>query len=65
MTYDRDEAIAEMAKRQLQIIRLSDAELGKWRSETSAAYPRLKEKLVPPDLFDEVESLLKEFRARN
>jgi TRAP-type transport system periplasmic protein len=60
-----DEAIAEMAKRQLQIIRLSDAELAKWRSETSAAYPKLKEKLVPPDLFDEVDRLLKEFRARN
>ena len=59
-----DEAIAEMAKRQLQIIRLSDAELAKWRNETSAAYPKLKEKLVPADLFDEVERLLKEFRAR-
>ena len=59
-----DEAIAEMAKKQLQIIKLSDAELAKWRNETSAAYPKLKEKLVPADLFDEVERLLKEFRAR-
>jgi TRAP-type transport system periplasmic protein len=59
-----EEAIAEMVKRQLQVIKLSDAELAKWRSETSAAYPKLKEKLVPPDLFDEVERLLKEFRAK-
>jgi TRAP-type C4-dicarboxylate transport system substrate-binding protein len=59
-----DEAIAEMAKKKLQIIKLSDAEFAKWRSETYAAYPKLKEKLVPPDLFDEVERLLKEYRAR-
>jgi TRAP-type C4-dicarboxylate transport system substrate-binding protein len=59
-----DEAIAEMAKKQLQIIKLSDAEMAKWRAETSAAYPKMKEKLVPADLFDEVERLLKEFRAR-
>jgi TRAP-type C4-dicarboxylate transport system substrate-binding protein len=59
-----DEAIVEMAKKQLQIIKLSDAEMAKWRAETSAAYPKMKEKLVPADLFDEVERLLKEFRAR-
>ena len=56
-----DEAVVEMEKRGLNVIRLTDAEMALWRKEAAAAYPRMKEKLVPPDLFNEVEKLSKEY----
>ena len=35
-----------------------------WRREVEAIYPRLRGKLVPADLFDEVRRLLQERRAK-
>lgn len=58
-----DEAVAEMEKRGLKVVRLSAAELAQWRTEAESAYPKMKEKLVPAPLFDEVVKLSKEFRA--
>jgi len=58
-----DEAVVEMSKRGLQVVRLTAAETAKWRAEVEAAYPRLKGKLIPADFFDEVLRLSKEFRA--
>ena len=55
-------AVAEMVKRGLNVIRLTDAEMALWRKEAEAAYPKMKGKLVPPDLFDEVVRLSKEYR---
>lgn len=58
-----DEAVAEMEKRGLKVVHLNAAEMAQWRSEAEAAYSKMKEKLVPADLFDEVVKLSKEFRA--
>jgi TRAP-type C4-dicarboxylate transport system substrate-binding protein len=58
-----DEAVVEMTKRGLKIVRPTTAEMALWRSEVEAAYPKMKGKLIPADLFDEVVRLSKEFRA--
>jgi hypothetical protein len=41
------------------------AALADWRKQTEAMYPKMKEKLVPPDLFDEVQRLRNEYRAQH
>jgi TRAP-type C4-dicarboxylate transport system substrate-binding protein len=57
-----DDAVAQMVKRGLKVIQLTDAEKAEWRKEAEAAYPKIKGRLVPPDLFDEVVRLSKEYR---
>ncbi len=57
-----DDAVLQMVKRGLKVIRLTDAERTEWRKQTEAAYPKIRGKLVPPDLFDEVVRLSKEYR---
>jgi TRAP-type C4-dicarboxylate transport system substrate-binding protein len=41
------------------------AALAEWRKQTEATYPKLKDKMVPPDLFAEVQTLRDEFRSRH
>ena len=59
-----DDAVVEMQKRMLNVIRLSAAEQTLWRKEAEAAYPRLRGGAIPEDLFDEVMRLHNEFRAK-
>lgn len=58
-----DEAVVEMQKRGLKVIRPTGAELAGWRAEAEAAYPKLRGTYVPADLFDETKRLVGEFRA--
>jgi TRAP-type C4-dicarboxylate transport system substrate-binding protein len=57
-----DDAVVEMRKRGLNVIKLNDAEMAEWRSEVEAAYPRIRGRLVPADLFDEALRLHREFQ---
>ncbi len=57
-----DEAVIEMQKRGLNVIRPDSAALAKWRSEAEAAYPKLRGAVVPAEIFDEVVRLRNEFR---
>jgi len=41
------------------------AALADWRRQTEAVYPRMKGKIVPADLFDEVQRLRDEYRAKS
>ncbi len=59
-----DDAIAEMQKRDLRVIRLDDATFGAWRTEVEAAWSKLRGRLVAADLFDEVRRLRDEYRSR-
>jgi len=59
-----DDAVAEMRKRGLNVITLDAATLGEWRRQAEEAYPKLRGRLVPAELFDEVKRLRDEFRAR-
>ena len=58
-----DDAVAAMQKRGLNVVKLDAATLADWRREHEAAYPRLRGKFVPADLFDEVKRYRDEFRA--
>jgi len=41
------------------------AAMAEWRRQTEAVYPKMKEKMVPPDLFAEVQKLRDEYRSQH
>lgn len=58
-----DGAVKQMVSRgSLNVITLTPAEKALWVKEAEAAYPKIRGKLVPVDLFDEVVRLSKEYR---
>ena len=57
-------SLAAMMKRGLEVIDVTDEILDEWRAVAEKAYPRVRENLVPPEVFDHVEELRDEFRAR-
>ncbi len=59
-----DDAVVEMKKRGLNVITLDAATLAEWRRQAEEAYPKLRGRLAPAELFDEVRRLRDEFRAR-
>lgn len=58
-----EEAIPAMEKRGLKVHRPDEATLALWRREAEAAWPRLRGKMVPADLFDEAKRVRDEARA--
>ena len=60
-----DNAVAEMEKRGLQVIQLNQAELDSWQKEAEKAYPQLRGRYAPADLFDQVRRLRDEFRSHH
>jgi TRAP-type C4-dicarboxylate transport system substrate-binding protein len=57
------EAIEAMKKRGLTVHTPSAVEQAQWEKLAESAYPKIRGKLVPADLFDEVRKLVKEYRA--
>ena len=53
-----------MTKRGLTIVEISDEVLTEWRAVAEKAYPRMREGLVTPAIFDRVQKLRDAFRAR-
>jgi len=49
----------------LTVTTLDPAALAEWRRQTEAIYPKMKGKMVPADLFDEVQRLRDECRAQH
>jgi TRAP-type transport system periplasmic protein len=49
----------------LEITTLDPAALAEWRKQTEAIYPKMKGKMVPADLFDEVQRLRDEYRGQH
>jgi hypothetical protein len=49
----------------LEITALDPAALAEWRKQTEAIYPKMKGKMVPADLFDEVQRLRDEYRVQH
>lgn len=60
---ESQEAIAAMQKRGLKVHTLDEAGLNEWRTFAEGVHPKVRGKVVPAELFDEVQRLLKEFRA--
>ena len=60
---ENDEAVEAMKKRGLTVHPLTPESEAAWRKVCEAVYPQIRGKLVPADMFDEVQRLLREFRA--
>lgn len=60
-----DKSIQAMKDRGLNVVPTSDALEAQWRKAAEMAYPVIREKVVPADLFDEVKRLTEEYRAKN
>jgi TRAP-type transport system periplasmic protein len=65
-------AVATMAAGQpgrksskLTVVTPTAAEMVEWRKQTESVYSKMKGKIVPADLFDEVQRLRDEYRAHN
>jgi TRAP-type C4-dicarboxylate transport system substrate-binding protein len=58
-----DQAVAAMEKRGLKVIRLTPELEARWVAAAEETYPRIRGTIVPEDIFDEVQRLLKEYRA--
>ncbi len=61
---ESDQAVEAMKRRGLVVHPLTPELEAAWRREVENVYPRLRGKLVPADLFDEVLRLVRERRAR-
>ena len=48
----------------LTVVHADDAAVADWRKQTEAVYPKMRGKLIPEDLFDEVRRLHEEYRAK-
>ncbi|HEX3748491.1 MAG TPA: TRAP transporter substrate-binding protein DctP [Bryobacteraceae bacterium] len=48
----------------LTIIHADEATVAEWRRQTEAAYPAMRGKIIPADLFDEARRLHEEYRAK-
>ena len=58
-----DEAIGAMQKRGLKVVHVDAAALADWRREAEAIHPKLRGKMVPAEMFDEVQRLTQEYRT--
>ncbi len=57
------EALDTMKQRGLQVWPVDGETLEKWRELAIEAYPRIREQLVSPEIFDKVQRLRDQFRA--
>jgi TRAP-type C4-dicarboxylate transport system substrate-binding protein len=57
-------AIAAMAKRGLKVIEPTAEDTADWEKFVSTLYPEIRGKIVPADIFDRIQSLVNEYRAK-
>jgi TRAP-type C4-dicarboxylate transport system substrate-binding protein len=57
------ESVAAMEKGGLKVIHVTPEVEAEWRAAAEAVYPRIREKLVPEDVFDQTMKYLEEYRA--
>jgi TRAP-type C4-dicarboxylate transport system substrate-binding protein len=60
---ENDDAVDAMKKRGLTVHALTPEAEAAWRQVAENTYPKIRGKIVPADLFDKVQQLLKEYRA--
>ncbi len=60
---ESDEAVEAMKKRGLKVQKLTSAAEAEWRKLAEEVNPKIRGVLVPAELFDEVQQLLKDYRA--
>jgi hypothetical protein len=57
-----EDAIKEMRVRKLNVVDVDDANRRTWLAEAEKAYPKLRGKYCPADLYDTVVKVRDEFR---
>lgn len=63
---ESDEAVDAMKRKQgLKVHVPSQQVTEEWRQAAGSAYPKIRGSMVPADIFDSVESLLKEYRIKH
>jgi TRAP-type transport system periplasmic protein len=60
---ESDDAVEAMKKRGLKVTSVTPELEAAWRGFTEGFYPKIRGKIVPEAMFDEVQQLLKDFRA--
>lgn len=58
-----DEAVAALQKRGLTVDPVAPEIEAQWRSEMERVYPRIRGPIVPADVYDDVQRLLKAYRS--
>ena len=61
---ESERSVQAMRKRGLQVIKVTPEMEAKWRAAAEEAYPDIRGAMVPEDVFDEAQRLIKEYRAR-
>ena len=57
-------AITVMQKYGLNLVEVDDATRARWRQQAEGIYPRIREDIVPPEIYDRTMELVREYRAR-
>jgi len=60
---ENDQSVQAMKKQGLVVHTATPYIESEWRKATEAAYPKIRGSLVPAEMFDRVEALLKDYRA--
>ena len=61
---EHQESVAAMTKRGLKVQKLTPEVEAEWRRAAEQMYPLVRGSMVPADFFDEVQRLLREYRAK-
>jgi TRAP-type C4-dicarboxylate transport system substrate-binding protein len=59
---EMQESVTAMQKRGMKVTQLTPAAQAEWRALFDGVYPKIRGSMVPADLFDEVQRLLREYR---
>lgn len=59
---EMQESVAAMQKRGMKVTQLTPAAETEWRTLFDGIYPKIRGSLVPADVFDEVQRLLRDYR---
>jgi TRAP-type C4-dicarboxylate transport system substrate-binding protein len=62
---ENEKSVAAMKEKGLTVHPVTPEIEAEWRKASEAFYPKIRGKLVPEDVFAEVENLVKEYRARS
>jgi len=62
---ESDAAVTAMVKRGLKVQTLTPEVEPEWRTVIEKLQPQIRGKIVPADMFDEAQNLLKEYRSKS
>ncbi len=60
---ENDEAVVAMQKRGLKVHEPTPDQIQLWRKEAEKTYPEIRGRLIPAEVFDEVQQYVREYRA--